>query len=108
MLRLHAARVLQGESPAAVGRAAALDESDARALERLPKAAAALERLPADRKLAILASLPDFLAERFRASSGADAEAAVAAMNERAPLSARTNTLKGTREALLGGSARRA
>ncbi|HEY8207587.1 MAG TPA: methyltransferase domain-containing protein [Myxococcaceae bacterium] len=101
LLRLHAARVLEGESPATVGRAAALDDADARALEQIPKAAAALERLPADRKLALLGSLPDFLAKRFREELGPDAEAAVAAMNTRAPLCARTNTLKGTREALM-------
>lgn len=101
LLRLHAARVLEGESPAAVGRSAALDEADWRALERLPEAASQLQKLPADRKLAILGSLPDFLAQRFREELGPQAEAAVAAMNARAPLCARTNTLKGTREALM-------
>jgi len=40
LLRLHAARVLEGESPAAVVRSAAFDPPDARALERLPEAAA--------------------------------------------------------------------
>jgi len=101
LLRLQAARVLEGEWPATVARSAALDGTDARALEQLPEAAAGLEKLPADRKLAILGSLPDFLAQRFRDELGVEAEAAVAAMNARAPLCARTNTLKGTREALV-------
>src|SRR4051812_40097632 len=65
LLRLHAGRVLEGESPASVGHPAALDDTDVYALERIPGAASALERLPRDRKLAILGSLPDFLAQRF-------------------------------------------
>ena len=102
LLRLHTARVLEGESPATVTRSAdGLDEVDARALAQVPAAAAALERLPPDRKLAILGSLPDFLAQLFRTELRDAAEAAVAAMNERAPLCARTNTLKTTREALM-------
>src|SRR3954469_9640054 len=41
LLRLHAGRVLEGESPAAVGHPAALDDTDVYALERIPGAASA-------------------------------------------------------------------
>jgi len=101
LLRLSVARVLEGEPPPSVRRAPGLEEADARALESVPAAAAALGRLPPDLRLALQGSLPDFLAQLFRAELGDEAEAAVAAMNARAPLCARTNTLKGTREALL-------
>jgi len=101
LLRLCVARVLEGEPPGTVRRTPGLEEADARALDRVPEAAAALERLPKDQRLAILGSLPDFLARLFRAELGAEAEAVMAAMNARAPLCARTNTLKATREELM-------
>jgi 16S rRNA (cytosine967-C5)-methyltransferase len=99
-LKLSASRVLHGENPEQVARSAQLSSSQAEALERLPEAAAALEKLPKKERYAIGASLPDFLAERFLEELGKEAEAAAEAMNERAPLCARINTLKGTREQL--------
>lgn len=100
LLRLAASRVLHGESPAAVARAGGLRPDEARLLEALPAAAGALRALPRGERFALDASLPDFLAERFLRQFGEDAEAEAAAMNERAPLAARVNLLKTTREAL--------
>jgi 16S rRNA (cytosine967-C5)-methyltransferase len=97
LLRLAAARVLQGERPDAVAKAPPLEEADARAILALPQALEDLRRLPAARRFAIIASLPDFLADLFRAELGPEAEAAAEAMNARAPLCARVNTLKADR-----------
>jgi 16S rRNA (cytosine967-C5)-methyltransferase len=93
--------VLHGESPEEVAQSTHLGESDRRTLEALPQAAVALESLPFPKRFPIAASLPDFLAERFLAQLGAEAEAVAAALNERAPLTARVNTLKTDREGLL-------
>jgi len=60
----------------------------------------ARERDPATR-LGLSRSLPDWLARRLLDEYGAEADALAGALNERAPLTLRTNTLKTTREALL-------
>jgi 16S rRNA (cytosine967-C5)-methyltransferase len=71
--------------------ASALDRADARI-------AAVAD--PAER-LAVEASLPRWIAERFLAELGPDEARALAlALNARAPLTVRANLLKGTREAL--------
>lgn len=101
LLRLAASRVLHGEGERAVARTMSLGGDDGETLEALPQAAAALEALPPERRFPIAASLPDFLAERFRAELGDAAEAAAEAMNERAPLTARVNTLKADRAGLI-------
>jgi 16S rRNA (cytosine967-C5)-methyltransferase len=101
VLRLAVSRVLHGEAPEDVARTSALPKQDVSTLEALSKAAAALEALPPAKRFPLAASLPDFLAERFQSVFGADAERAAEAMNERAPLTARLNGFKGTREALL-------
>jgi 16S rRNA (cytosine967-C5)-methyltransferase len=101
VLRLAASRILHGEPVAQVAKDSALIGADAAALEALPEAAAALDSLPRDQRFPIAASLPDFLARKFRETFGADAERAAEAMNERAPLTARANLLKTPREALL-------
>ena len=100
LLRFAASRVFQGEHPGAVERHLGLDAQDAAALSRLPEAARALEALPRERRYPLAASLPDELAAHFLREFGAQAEAAAEAMNERAPLCIRVNTLKTTREAL--------
>ncbi|WP_407660006.1 RsmB/NOP family class I SAM-dependent RNA methyltransferase [Hyalangium gracile] len=101
VLRLAASRILHGEAARQVARDSALTGADAAALDALPEAAAALDSLPANQRFPLAASLPDFLAEKFRETFGEDAERAAEAMNERAPLTARVNLLKTTREALL-------
>jgi len=101
LLRLSASRVLHGESPDRVARTAGLRPDESRLLEALPAAAAALRALPRPERFALDASLPDFLAARFLRQFGDRAEAEAAAMNERAPLTARVNLLRTTREALL-------
>ncbi len=100
LLRLSASRVLLGEPLERVAKSALLTPADAEALRRLPEAAAALDKLPAEERFPIAASLPPFLAAKLREEFGANAEAEAEAMNERAPLTARVNTLKTTREAL--------
>jgi 16S rRNA (cytosine(967)-C(5))-methyltransferase len=94
-------RALQGEPPEALAQTAGIPADQIRALERLPDAASQLEKLPRKERYPLAASLPDFLAERFLEEFGEEAEAAAEAMNERAPLCARTNLLKGTREELI-------
>jgi 16S rRNA (cytosine967-C5)-methyltransferase len=101
LLRLCSSRVLQGETTHMVARVGGLDRDDIGALESLPEAAADLDSLPRLERFALASSLPTFLAERFLAEFGEQAEAAAEAMNERAPLFARVNTLKTDREALL-------
>ncbi|KFA90275.1 RsmB/NOP family class I SAM-dependent RNA methyltransferase [Archangium violaceum] len=100
VLRLAASRILHGEPIDAVARTSVLTGTDADALAALPEAARALEALPRDKRFPIAASLPDFLAAHFRAVFGDDAERAAEAMNERAPLAARVNGFKGSREQL--------
>ena len=100
VLRLAASRILHGEPTQAVARDSALTGVDAAALEALPEAAAALDSLPRNQRFPVAASLPEFLATKFRETFGDDAERATEAMNERAPLTARVNLLKGERDAL--------
>lgn len=101
LLRLCASRVLLGEEAETVAQSLHLGSEDTATLLALPDAAAEIEALPRARRFAIAGSLPDFIAERFRQEFGEDAEAEVEAMNERAPLVARVNTLKTDREALM-------
>ncbi len=53
------------------------------------------------RRLALAQSLPDWLAERLRAAFGDDAEAVAVALNTRAALTARANSLKIGRDDLV-------
>ena len=62
-------------------------------------AAIASERKPAKR-IALAASLPDWLAEALVADHGERAEALAHALNERAPMTVRANTLINDRDAL--------
>jgi len=100
MLRLATSRVLHGETAERVARTSGLRPDESRLLDALPAAAAALQALPRSERFALDASLPDFLAARFLRQFGDRAETEAAAMNERAPLTARVNLLKTTREAL--------
>jgi 16S rRNA (cytosine967-C5)-methyltransferase len=94
--RYLAYRVLAGEiAPAAAAAELAGDwEAVARVDERIAR-----ERDPV-RRLGLARSLPDWLARRLLADHGDDADALAAALNARAPLTVRANTLKTTREAL--------
>ena len=82
-----AERVLGGPAGIDWGEVARVDERIAR------------ERDPV-RRLGLARSLPDWLARRLLADHGELADALAAALNRRAPLTLRANTLKGTREAL--------
>ena len=63
------------------------------------------ERTPAAR-IALAASLPDWLAERFVAEWGVRAEPLALALNERAPMTVRANLIVGDRDALVAELAR--
>jgi 16S rRNA (cytosine967-C5)-methyltransferase len=65
----------------------------------------AAERKPAAR-IALAASLPDWLAARFVADWGDQAEALALSLNERAPMTVRANLLVSSREALVAELAR--
>src|SRR5919106_68767 len=101
LLRLCASRVLHGEPARAVAESAHLGATESQALQRIRDALGDLEALPLEERFAIQASIPDFLARRFLDQLGSEAEAALTAMNGRAPLVARVNTLLTDRERLL-------
>jgi 16S rRNA (cytosine967-C5)-methyltransferase len=100
LLRLATSRVLQGEQAPAVSRSSGLRGADAQGVESVSGALSALRRLPDAERFALEASLPDFLAARFQRQFGAQAGHEAEAMNARAPLTARVNLLKTTREEL--------
>jgi 16S rRNA (cytosine967-C5)-methyltransferase len=60
----------------------------------------------ADKRIALSCSLPDWLATRLVADWGDEAEALAKALNERAPMTVRANTLVTTRDGLAGELAR--
>jgi 16S rRNA (cytosine967-C5)-methyltransferase len=101
LLRLSASRVLHGEPARVVAASAQLGDEPAKALGRIHDALGDLERLPLEERFPIQASIPDFLARRFLDELGSEAEAALSAMNGRAPLVARANTLLTDRDRLL-------
>ncbi|HYX90730.1 MAG TPA: methyltransferase domain-containing protein [Myxococcaceae bacterium] len=101
LLRLCASRFLHGEPARAVTESAHLGHERAQALGRIHDALADLQRLPLEERFAIQVSIPDFLARRFLDQLGAEAEAALSAMNGRAPLVARANTLLTDRDRLV-------
>src|SRR5215831_14952315 len=101
LLRLCAARVLSGESSESVAATAHLSAEDARALQSFCEERRKLDSLGRTQRLALSSSLPEPLASRWIAAFGPDAERAAEAMNERAPFTARTNTLKASRDELL-------
>lgn len=95
--QLLAYEVLTGERAPEAARAE-MPEIDwsfvARVDERIAR-----ERDPV-RRLGLSRSLPDWLARRLLEEYGEEADALAAALNDRAPLTIRANTLKTTREAL--------
>jgi 16S rRNA (cytosine967-C5)-methyltransferase len=102
IFRISALRVLEGETPSVVVQAMGLVGTDVAWLREL---LAVRQRLPQELKplerIAIEASLPDFLAERLLSEMGEEALSAAEAMNKRAPLTVRVNTLKTSREELM-------
>jgi len=101
LLRLCSARVLSGESVESVIASSRASTEDARALRALFKERQEIDSFDPPRRLSLSASIPQDLAERWIAEFGPEAERAAAAMNERAPLTARVNTLKSSRDELL-------
>ena len=101
LLRFAGCRVLSGERAELVAAETRLVSPDAAALRMIPAAARDLSTLEPPARLSIGGSIPPFLAEKFLADLGDEAEVAVAAMNQRAPLTVRANTLRTTRAGLL-------
>ncbi len=99
-LRIAASRVLDGEGAASVARGMGLSPEELGLLDALPGAHRALAQLPEVERFSVEASFPDALARAWRAEYGEEAGRAAAAVNARAPLTIRTNTLKTDREAL--------
>lgn len=95
--RLIALLVLEGlvEPARAAKVEAAIDWTAVRGVDE----AIALERRPITR-IALAASLPDWLARRLYEDWGDEAEALALALNQRAPMTVRANTLVGDRTAL--------
>ncbi len=98
LARWVAYHVLEGQlGPEAAARLVPADwAAVARVDERIAR-----ERDPA-RRLGLRRSLPDWLARRLLDEYGAQADAVAEALNARAPLCVRANTLKITREELVG------
>lgn len=95
--RLIALLVLEGLlEPARAARA--VPELDWSAAAAIDDAIAAERRLAP--RIALAASLPDWLAARLVADWGDEAEPLARALNQRAPMTVRANTLIATREAL--------
>ena len=101
LLRIAASRVLHGEAPALVAAGMSIGAEDAACLSQVSTAEHDLSLLSPLERYATVASLPDFLAKRFLKELGEEAEAFGTAINERAPLCARVNLLKGDRDALI-------
>jgi 16S rRNA (cytosine967-C5)-methyltransferase len=99
-LRIAASRVLDAEDARAVGQGMGLSSAEMDALARLPAARRALLQRPEEERFALESSFPDALAKAWRAEYGESAQRAAEAVNTRAPLTIRTNTLKTDRKAL--------
>jgi 16S rRNA (cytosine967-C5)-methyltransferase len=99
-LRIACSRVLDGEDAATVGRGMGLSADETGALATLPAARRALSELPEEERFAVEVSFPAALAKAWRGEYGDEARRAADAVNARAPLTIRTNTLKTDREAL--------
>lgn len=93
-LRFAVARLLEGEAASPVAADLGLRGPDVTCLARALERRGALAELDDAERFAIEHSLPDFFAERLRAQLGPEATAAAEAMNVRAPLTVRVNTLK--------------
>ena len=100
LLRLCAARVLEGAPLDAVARSARLPASDAAVIEGLARATQAMDGWDLARRLSIGGSMPDLLVERFIREFGDEAQPLVDSLNQRAPLTIRANTLKTGRDRL--------
>jgi 16S rRNA (cytosine967-C5)-methyltransferase len=95
--RLIALLVLEGQlDPARAARV--LPDLDWTAIVGVDQAIAGERKLAT--RIALASSLPDWLAARFVADWGDEAEPLAAALNERAPMTIRANTLVTTRDAL--------
>jgi 16S rRNA (cytosine967-C5)-methyltransferase len=101
LLRLAAIRQTLGDTAAAVAAQLRLSPEDAAALSRLTDAEQEVASLDPTPSFSVRHSIPESLAARFLSEFGEEADRAAEAINQRAPLAARVNTLKSTRESLL-------
>jgi 16S rRNA (cytosine967-C5)-methyltransferase len=96
--RFGVLRFIDGEDASDIARSHNLSGDDAKVLRDIPRHREALGKLKPLERFAIESSLPNFIAERLMSELGDEAVAAAEAMNVRAPLTVRINTLKATRE----------
>lgn len=101
--RLRLAFALATELGRSAQEAANLAGLEQRFVSAIERAKVTEPRWPDDpvEALAVRRSVPDWIARRLVEQYGAGAEALLAAMNERAPMTARANTLKATRDELI-------
>jgi 16S rRNA (cytosine967-C5)-methyltransferase len=100
LLRLGITRVLEGENGTEVAPSLFFVADAASQLKNLPDIVKQVQRMPQKERLGIETSLPPFVVERLLVELGDETSAAASALNRRAPLTVRVNTLKGTREQL--------
>lgn len=101
-VRLAGARVLEGEPRERVEQSSGLRVDHRKVLDVLHDLPAAMAGLPDIERVVAQGSVPRFLAELLVKELGLeDSLALMAALNTRGPLTARVNTLKTTREALV-------
>jgi 16S rRNA (cytosine967-C5)-methyltransferase len=99
LLRYAVSRVLDGDDVSLVLQHLSLPGAERSWLDKLPTFRKQLGALPPLERFAIEASVPDFLARRLLDELGDEEARAVSeAMNRRAPLTARVNPLKATRD----------
>ena len=97
MLALQRECERRGDRPPLLGRALRAGAAHGRGARRRSRAAGSTMRRPT-----IQGDVPDWLWPAFEAAFGADAVAEARALADRAPLDLRANTLKTTRDKLLG------
>ncbi len=98
LYRFAISRVLEGDDASSVLQGLSLPGTDAGWLRTVIHGRQTLEGRSAVERLSIECSMPDFLAKKFVEQFGDQAMTIAEAMNIRAPLTARINPLKGTRE----------
>ncbi len=100
MLRLALSRTLDGEPPTQVAPSVAFLGGTEAQLSQVEGLAKQSEKLPKVERVALQTSLPEFVVKRLFDELGTEAEATAHALNVRAPLTVRVNTLKVSREDL--------
>lgn len=100
-LHLAAARIIAGEAPGDVAGSTPGKVASPALLSQFVDWKAHFKHLDDIERLSLIGSVPPFVVEQLREQYGAATEVLLDALNQRAPLTVRVNTLKTTRESLL-------